>query len=648
MIGLTHYDAHDLLNVGPAELSTAERGPLAAHLDQCPDCRGYATDLTELHSAITRLFRARWQVSQSRQAAADAALARLKQRQVRRRTTQRVNAFAFAMGLIALMVAMAWLLNRPAAPTAQQTATLRAPSAVPAAGSQITLAGVYGAEDRLWPGSTFTLTLRWQTSAPITTAYMAFIHVLDDQGNLVAQSDGVPGGRGTTTWTIGETIDDVHLLSLPDDVKPGPYQIVVGMYDARTGTRLRMNGQDTVHLMTITVQSMQQPIHQDFGDFARLLGVDGLPDSVSAGEAIDLTLYWRPLAPTTTSYLISLQVFDENKGLVAQVDGVPGHGARPTTGWRLGEIIVDPYTLNLPSDLQPGQYRLLLLMFDSSSKAQVFTREGNGAITLATFEVKAKTSAAQPQPTAAPGCPVTVPNGNTPPDEPYAPEYLGNGALWTVLWPNGDILMGPQNVEPDGSLSMKFVWRRGVKGKLTIEGRRLDAEASPLRADIPDGYGDSGIQVSALIFPTEGCWEVTGRVGDATLTFVTRVTKDAALTGQPAWVGTPAPINAPKSDQPLIAGIANGDIVVSGDGGLLWFIWENTKSRMAKSSACLAPTARAKQPRSVSSRDCDAPTTATSSCWAETSAWILVRSSSALAYNCSAPACCPNSLCASR
>jgi hypothetical protein len=97
--------------------------------------------------------------------------------------------------------------------------------------------------------------------------------------------------------------------------------------------------------------------------------------------------------------------------------------------------------------------------------------------------------------------------------------------LFTVLWPEGNILMGPHNVEPDGSLSMKFVWWRGVKGQLSIEGRRLDADAPPLRASIPDGYGDSGVQASALIFPTEGCWEVTGRVGDAALTFITRVTK---------------------------------------------------------------------------------------------------------------------------
>ncbi len=538
MIGLTHYDARDLLNVRSAELNAADREALAAHLAQCAECQIYATELSELHTAMTRLFRGRWQAAQSHEAL-DAALARLKQRQTRQRTTRRISTFAFAVSLVVWAVAVVWLLSRSDAPTAQQTAaapavpaaasTGQAPEATqfvsPAAGSQIALTGVYSAEERLWPGSSFTLTLRWQTSAPITTSYTAFVHVLDAQGNLIASSDATPGGGETTTWPIGETIDDTHLLSLPDDVKPGPYQIVAGMYDAQSGARLRLMGQDTVRLMTITVQSMQQPINQDLGDFATLLGADGLPDSISAGEAINLTLYWRPRATTTDSYMISLQLFDENKRLVAQVDGLPGNGARPTTTWQPGQIVIDPHSLNLPADLPLGQYRLLLLMFDSTNGTQVFTREGNGAITLATFGVQPKTSAGSPQPIAFPACPVTLPNGNTPPGEAHAPEYHGNGALFTVLWPDGNISIGPQNVEPDGSLSMKFVWWRGMKGQLMIEGRRLDAVAPPLRADIPDGHGDSGVQASALIFPTEGCWEVTGRVGDAALTFVTRVTK---------------------------------------------------------------------------------------------------------------------------
>src|SRR6266852_6378753 len=126
-------------------------------------------------------------------------------------------------------------------------------------------------------------------------------------------------------------------------------------------------------------------------------------------------------------------------------------------------------------------------------------------------------------------CPVTKPNGNTPPGERSCPNCIGNGALWTGLWPDGKVVFssgGPGSISKDGSLGMKFWWWRGVRGKLTITGRRLDAPAPPLRARIPEGYGDIGFQATGLIFPTVGCWEVTGKAGDASLRFVTLVVKD--------------------------------------------------------------------------------------------------------------------------
>jgi hypothetical protein len=38
----------------------------------------------------------------------------------------------------------------------------------------------------------------------------------------------------------------------------------------------------------------------------------------------------------------------------------------------------------------------------------------------------------------------------------------------------------------------------------------------------------NGFQASGVIFPTEGCWQVTGRAGRTAMTFVTFVLKRAA------------------------------------------------------------------------------------------------------------------------
>ncbi len=125
-------------------------------------------------------------------------------------------------------------------------------------------------------------------------------------------------------------------------------------------------------------------------------------------------------------------------------------------------------------------------------------------------------------------CPVTIPLGASPgaQERPFASSALafGNSHLWVVpLQEDGVIRAGPESVESDGSISTKFGWWRITKGKLGITGRRVDATAPPIRASIPDGYGSSGFQASGITFPMEGCWEITGAVGGATLTFVTLV-----------------------------------------------------------------------------------------------------------------------------
>lgn len=146
-----------------------------------------------------------------------------------------------------------------------------------------------------------------------------------------------------------------------------------------------------------------------------------------------------------------------------------------------------------------------------------------------TTEPPGPPASALPAPTgatpAAAICPLTLPNGQVYPGDYPDPHAYGNGLLYVKLRPYNVVLVGPEDVAADGSLGVKVAWARGpgVVGKLSVQGRRLDQPAPPLRAVIPWGYGETGLQPTGLIFPTEGCWEVTGQVGEARLTFVTLV-----------------------------------------------------------------------------------------------------------------------------
>lgn len=93
---------------------------------------------------------------------------------------------------------------------------------------------------------------------------------------------------------------------------------------------------------------------------------------------------------------------------------------------------------------------------------------------------------------------------------------FGNESLWVYLPADGVLQLR------QGQSDVKFGWWRLGGGDVTISGRRLDGDAPPLGSYVPAGYGGTGFQAASLVFPTPGCWEVSGHA-DGTLTFVVYV-----------------------------------------------------------------------------------------------------------------------------
>jgi hypothetical protein len=114
-------------------------------------------------------------------------------------------------------------------------------------------------------------------------------------------------------------------------------------------------------------------------------------------------------------------------------------------------------------------------------------------------------------------CAITNPKGGS----------LGNDSLAAVL-PGKFIFKpgGPGFVDADGALGIKVGWELRKKGTLFVTGHRLDGLAPPARAYIPRAYDDYvGGMSLFLVFPTPGCWEITGALADESLTFIVQVEK---------------------------------------------------------------------------------------------------------------------------
>jgi hypothetical protein len=79
---------------------------------------------------------------------------------------------------------------------------------------------------------------------------------------------------------------------------------------------------------------------------------------------------------------------------------------------------------------------------------------------------------------------------------------------------------------------IKVGWFRPAGATLEITGHRLDGESPPLEAYASCCY-PTRFQASGLIFPTEGCWEVTAKAADKELSFVVWVEPEESKTGMP-------------------------------------------------------------------------------------------------------------------
>jgi hypothetical protein len=88
-------------------------------------------------------------------------------------------------------------------------------------------------------GDDLELTLYWRATGWPRADYLAFVHLLDQRGNLVAQSDSAPAGGTLPTWcwVPGEVVEDRHLLPGMGTEGEG-LRLGVGLYEWTTGARL--------------------------------------------------------------------------------------------------------------------------------------------------------------------------------------------------------------------------------------------------------------------------------------------------------------------------------------------------------------------------------------------------------------------------
>src|SRR5262249_30291295 len=97
-----------------------------------------------------------------------------------------------------------------------------------------------------------------------------------------------------------------------------------------------------------------------FGEHITLKGYALSGADLHAGDVLQARLDWQTDAPLTTPYKVFIQLLNADGVLVAQRDSEPSGGSQPTTAWKAGETITDQHGLAIPSNLPPGNYKLII------------------------------------------------------------------------------------------------------------------------------------------------------------------------------------------------------------------------------------------------------------------------------------------------
>lgn len=102
-------------------------------------------------------------------------------------------------------------------------------------------------------------------------------------------------------------------------------------------------------------------------------------ETLEPGDVLTVVPVWESDGEVRQSYTVFCHLISNEGKLVAQKDGIPLYGIRPTQSWRAGKLMEDSYDIFTNNDLPPGEYQLSVGMYDAQNMTRVpaFDNSGN-------------------------------------------------------------------------------------------------------------------------------------------------------------------------------------------------------------------------------------------------------------------------------
>jgi len=119
-------------------------------------------------------------------------------------------------------------------------------------------------------------------------------------------------------------------------------------------------------------------VDYQLGEHIQLKRVRLSSETLVPGGSLTVALIWNSDGEVKENYTVFCHLLAADGTLIAQRDGPPIYGVRPTPGWRAGETIEDSHEILLPDDLAPGEYLLSVGMYDAGTLERLAAYDAAG------------------------------------------------------------------------------------------------------------------------------------------------------------------------------------------------------------------------------------------------------------------------------
>lgn len=239
-------------------------------------------------------------------------------------------------------------------------------------GEKLELLEVTPYDEGIKPGHTLPVFLLWRGQAGLENVRYE-LEVVGENGQTIRQQTARPGAEWLSSWQKGEIRGELASMPIPAEAEPGLYTLRWRVWqgeDVLTGRGASWlpRPAEWVNYGSIMVEPwplqtelppLDQVVQAQYGNFATLAGYN-LTHSESQ---LQVELVWQVQERPPENYVVFVHLVDPLTGQIAsQRDWFPVDGLRPTRGWRPGEVLIDPYTLDV-SHVPPGRYLLNVGMY---------------------------------------------------------------------------------------------------------------------------------------------------------------------------------------------------------------------------------------------------------------------------------------------